>query len=203
MAIPHKSLKSWKRQTPDRQTMFNSSSGTVDRTFARQWRILNFALNLSAIFLMQSLLSLTLHCPTSGKVNLANSQYSSTEGPDYRLVNEKSFFQIRRHTLYSMDDKLSDMLELGPPRKKEGIWAFFSSYMLLHAPCCWGSRSDLYIFSQKRSFPLEIKSVIDRDGATCRNYNHFERPTILNAPWDAQTNRQTNRQTNKRTLSNV
>ncbi len=27
---------------------------------------------------------------------------------------------------------------------------------------------------------LAIKSVIDRDGATCRNNNHFERPTILN-----------------------
>ncbi len=28
----------------------------------------------------------------------------------------------------------------------------------------------------------KTKSVIDRDGATCRNNNHFERPTILNAP---------------------
>ncbi len=27
-----------------------------------------------------------------------------------------------------------------------------------------------------------IKSVIDRDGATCRNNNNFERPTIFNAP---------------------
>ncbi len=27
-----------------------------------------------------------------------------------------------------------------------------------------------------------IKSVIDRDGATCQNNNHFERSTILNAP---------------------
>ena len=27
-----------------------------------------------------------------------------------------------------------------------------------------------------------IKSVIDRDGVTCRNNNQFERPTILNAP---------------------
>ncbi len=26
--------------------------------------------------------------------------------------------------------------------------------------------------------------VIDRDGATCQNNNHFKRPTILNAPWD-------------------
>ncbi len=29
---------------------------------------------------------------------------------------------------------------------------------------------------------LTIKRVIDRNGATCRNNNHFERPTILNAP---------------------
>ena len=29
---------------------------------------------------------------------------------------------------------------------------------------------------------LNIKSVIDRDGATGRNNNHFERPTVLNAP---------------------
>ncbi len=29
-----------------------------------------------------------------------------------------------------------------------------------------------------------IKSVIDHDGATCRNSNHFECPTILNALWD-------------------
>ncbi len=29
-----------------------------------------------------------------------------------------------------------------------------------------------------------IKSVIDRDGATCRNNNNFECPTILNAPWE-------------------
>ena len=27
-----------------------------------------------------------------------------------------------------------------------------------------------------------IKSVIDRDGATSRNNNHLERPTIFNAP---------------------
>ncbi len=27
-----------------------------------------------------------------------------------------------------------------------------------------------------------IKSVIDCDGATCRNNNHFEHPTMLNAP---------------------
>ncbi len=33
-------------------------------------------------------------------------------------------------------------------------------------------------------YMLNIKSVIDRDGATCRNNNHFERPTILNAPCD-------------------
>ncbi len=49
-----------------------------------------------------------------------------------------------------------------------------------------------------------IKSVIDRNGATCRNNNHFERPTILNAPRDAhsmvqtgellQTHKQTNKQ---------
>ena len=31
---------------------------------------------------------------------------------------------------------------------------------------------------------MKIKSVIDRDGATCQNNNHFERPTILNAPCD-------------------
>ncbi len=31
---------------------------------------------------------------------------------------------------------------------------------------------------------LNIKSMIDHDGATCRNNNHFEHPTILNAPWD-------------------
>ncbi len=29
-----------------------------------------------------------------------------------------------------------------------------------------------------------IKSVIDRNGAACWNNNHFERPTILNPPWD-------------------
>ena len=29
-----------------------------------------------------------------------------------------------------------------------------------------------------------IKSVIDRGGATGPNNNHFDRPTILNAPWD-------------------
>ena len=63
---------------------------------------------------------------------------------------------------------------------------------------------------------LTIKSMIDRDGATCRNNNHFERPAILNAPWDehstmfsksvaelcsyrrARTNTQTRRQTNGR-----
>ena len=26
--------------------------------------------------------------------------------------------------------------------------------------------------------------MINRDGTTCRNNNHFEHPTILNAPWD-------------------
>ena len=44
--------------------------------------------------------------------------------------------------------------------------------------------------------------MIDRDGRTCRNNNHFERPTILNAlqeSSDKQTNKQTNRQTNKQT----
>ena len=30
----------------------------------------------------------------------------------------------------------------------------------------------------------KIKSVINRDGATCQNNNYFECPTILNAPWD-------------------
>ena len=34
----------------------------------------------------------------------------------------------------------------------------------------------------------KIKLVIDRDGATCRNNNHFERPTILNAPSDEHSN---------------
>ena len=29
-----------------------------------------------------------------------------------------------------------------------------------------------------------IKNMIGRDGATGRNNNHFERPTILNAPGD-------------------
>ncbi len=29
-----------------------------------------------------------------------------------------------------------------------------------------------------------IKSVINRVCATCQNNNHFEYPTILNAPWD-------------------
>ncbi len=29
--------------------------------------------------------------------------------------------------------------------------------------------------------------MIDRDGATCRNNNHFEGSTILNAPWDAHS----------------
>ena len=32
--------------------------------------------------------------------------------------------------------------------------------------------------------PPKIKSVIDRVSATCWNNNYFERPTILNAPWD-------------------
>ena len=31
---------------------------------------------------------------------------------------------------------------------------------------------------------IAIKSMIDCDGATCRNNNHFECPTVLNAPWD-------------------
>ena len=34
---------------------------------------------------------------------------------------------------------------------------------------------------------IGIKSITDRDGAICRNNNHFERPTILNASWDAHT----------------
>ncbi len=38
---------------------------------------------------------------------------------------------------------------------------------------------------------INIKSVIDRDGATCRNNNHFERP-------NTQTDRQTDKQTNGR-----
>ncbi len=29
---------------------------------------------------------------------------------------------------------------------------------------------------------FEIKSVTNHYGATCQNNNHFERPTILNAP---------------------
>ncbi len=36
--------------------------------------------------------------------------------------------------------------------------------------------------------PYWIKSVINRDGATCRNNNHFERPSILNRQTDRQTN---------------
>ena len=29
--------------------------------------------------------------------------------------------------------------------------------------------------------------MINRDGATCQNNNHFEHPTILKAPWDAHS----------------
>ena len=52
----------------------------------------------------------------------------------------------------------------------------------------------------------QIKSVIDRNGATCRNNNHFEHATILNAPLDAhsrraQTYTPTNTPTNKHTVA--
>ena len=64
----------------------------------------------------------------------------------------------------------------------------------------WGERVTKF-GSMDFSQPL-IKSVIDRDGATCRNNNHFERPTILYAPWDEHkqesSDRQTDRQTNGR-----
>ena len=33
----------------------------------------------------------------------------------------------------------------------------------------------------RQEIPIKI------DGATCRNNNHFEYPTILNAPWDAHS----------------
>ena len=61
--------------------------------------------------------------------------------------------------------------------------------------------------SGEASVTINIKSVIDRDGATCRNNNHFDRPTILNAPWDEHSmmfltsisNKQAVWQTNGRT----
>ncbi len=43
--------------------------------------------------------------------------------------------------------------------------------------CTW--RASIHIAF---SILYQIKSVIDRDGATCRNNNHFARPTILYAP---------------------
>ncbi len=66
-------------------------------------------------------------------------------------------------------------------------------------------KKKLNCLSQVELNPSKIKSVIDRGGATCQNSNHFERPTILNAPWDAHSIKQessdkhTNKHTNKHT----
>ena len=58
---------------------------------------------------------------------------------------------------------------------------------------CYFSQTYFSVFQNNLVFFLNnlmvfhsppIKSVIDRDDATCQNNNHFERPTILNAPWD-------------------
>ncbi len=74
------------------------------------------------------------------------------------------------------------------------------------------SNTNIWYFYFSR-YPINtifsIKSVINRNGTTCRNNNNLECPNILNAPWDElplmffKTNKLTNKQTDttKRIIS--
>ena len=72
---------------------------------------------------------------TEGLVNLRIQLLCPNATLQWELQGQNkvilTLLELRRHTLYSMDDEPSDVLELGPTRKKNWHLRFiFSSYML-------------------------------------------------------------------------
>ncbi len=78
------------------------------------------------------------------------------------------------------------------------FYSFYNTHQLPSVYHNWLGHNAQKKFRKHNSAPytsIKIKSLIDRDGATCRNNNQFECPTILNDPWDEQTDKRTDGRT--------